>query len=76
MAELRNGATLGTLEAAAGYELGVIRISFGLSSNWEDVWAVVRWARSGVASGWEGFRDLGVGDGCGVGCANASVMLG
>ncbi|KAI0031988.1 pyridoxal phosphate-dependent transferase, partial [Vararia minispora EC-137] len=45
MAELRSGATLSSLEAAAGHELGVVRVSFGFVSNWKDAWAVVCWAR-------------------------------
>ncbi|KAI0316439.1 pyridoxal phosphate-dependent transferase [Amylostereum chailletii] len=56
MAALRAGTTLGELERAAGRELGVVRMSFGLASDWEDAWAVAAWARRGVESGWAGFR--------------------
>ncbi|VDC07903.1 unnamed protein product [Peniophora sp. CBMAI 1063] len=57
MAELRTGATLSALEAAAGYELGVVRVSFGLASSFADALAVANWARASLASDWEGFRD-------------------
>ena len=57
MAELRTGATLSALEAAAGYELGVVRVSFGLASSFADALAVVNWARSSLTNDWEGFRD-------------------
>lgn len=57
MAELRTGATLSALEAAAGYELGVVRVSFGLASNFLDALAVVNWARASMTNDWEGFRN-------------------
>jgi molybdenum cofactor sulfurtransferase len=63
MSELRDGATLSQLEEAAGYELGVVRVSFGLVSNFEDAWAVTCWARKSVAESWQGFRDANV-SGC------------
>lgn len=48
MTRLRAGATLAALEAAAGRELGVVRISLGLASDWADVWRVLEFVRDFV----------------------------
>ncbi|TRM68814.1 pyridoxal phosphate-dependent transferase [Schizophyllum amplum] len=48
MAALPPGSTHESFEEVVGRALGVVRISLGLASNFEDVWRVVKWAR-GVA---------------------------
>lgn len=40
------GDTLRTLEQSSGHELGVVRISLGLGSNFVDVWNVLQFMRS------------------------------
>ncbi|KAF7341555.1 Molybdenum cofactor sulfurase [Mycena sanguinolenta] len=45
MQELYDGVTLGAFEQAMGRELGVIRVSLGLASNFQEVWNVIRFAR-------------------------------
>jgi len=60
MNALTEGATLKEMEGLAGRELGVVRISLGLVSNWSDVERVIRFAfkmgdpvqRSKLAEGW------------------------
>ncbi|KAG5653791.1 hypothetical protein H0H81_010461 [Sphagnurus paluster] len=44
MEKLYPGVTLRDFENIVGRELGVVRISFGLASNFQDVWKVVRFA--------------------------------
>ncbi|KAI0302466.1 pyridoxal phosphate-dependent transferase [Multifurca ochricompacta] len=44
--------TLRALEEAAGRELGVVRISFGLASCWSDVWRVRCWVIQALDEGW------------------------
>ncbi|KAG6918885.1 hypothetical protein DXG01_010949 [Tephrocybe rancida] len=44
MAKLYPGVTLKDFERVVGRELGVVRISLGLASNFQDVWKVVRFA--------------------------------
>lgn len=44
--------TLRSLEEAAGRELGVVRISFGLASCWSDVWRVRCWVVQALNEGW------------------------
>ncbi|KAJ7642009.1 PLP-dependent transferase [Roridomyces roridus] len=44
MEQLFEGATLQDLERAVGRQLGVVRISLGLVSNFQDVWTIVRFA--------------------------------
>lgn len=44
--------TLRSLEEAAGRELGVVRISFGLASCWSDVWRVRCWVVQALSEGW------------------------
>ena len=44
--------TLHALEEAAGKELGVVRISFGLASCWADVWRVRCWVLKALKDGW------------------------
>jgi molybdenum cofactor sulfurtransferase len=38
------GVTLKQFESIIGREMGVIRISLGLASNFQDVWTVIRFA--------------------------------
>ena len=51
MAALSPGATHATFEDAVGRALGVVRISLGLVSNFEDVWRVVQWASNVAQNG-------------------------
>ncbi|KAJ7647908.1 methyltransferase type 11 [Roridomyces roridus] len=44
MCKLYEGATLKEFETAVGHQVGVVRISLGLASNFQDVWNVVRFA--------------------------------
>ncbi|RDB25148.1 Molybdenum cofactor sulfurase [Hypsizygus marmoreus] len=44
MRKLYPGVTLKDFETAVGRELGVVRISLGLASNFQDVWKVVHFA--------------------------------
>jgi molybdenum cofactor sulfurtransferase len=44
--------TLRALEEAAGRELGVVRISFGLASCWTDVWRVRCWVVQALKEEW------------------------
>ncbi|KAH9994300.1 pyridoxal phosphate-dependent transferase [Russula vinacea] len=44
--------TLRSLEDAAGQELGVVRISFGLASCWTDVWRVRCWVVQALNEQW------------------------
>jgi len=44
MKRLYEGITLQDFECAVGHELGVVRISLGLASNFQDAWTVVRFA--------------------------------
>lgn len=46
MRQLYPGVTLKDFERIVGRELGVIRISLGLASNFQDVWKVIRFATS------------------------------
>ncbi|KAF8885999.1 pyridoxal phosphate-dependent transferase [Infundibulicybe gibba] len=46
MRKLYTGVTLKDFEAAVGRELGVVRISLGLASNFQDAWHVVQFATS------------------------------
>lgn len=46
MGELYPGVTLNDFEARMGRELGVVRISLGLASNFQDVWRVIQFASS------------------------------
>ncbi|KAH8110424.1 PLP-dependent transferase [Phellopilus nigrolimitatus] len=45
MEQLYEGVTLKDFETRVGHELGVVRISLGLASNFEDVWRVLEFAR-------------------------------
>ena len=49
MDSLCDGATLRDVETRVGRELGVVRVSLGLGSDWGDVWRVIRFL--------EGFGD-------------------
>ncbi|KAA1476976.1 PLP-dependent transferase [Dentipellis sp. KUC8613] len=77
MAALAPGDTLAALEARAGRELGVVRLSLGLGSEWADCWRVLRWVRGvvlregGGGEGGEGEqeREGGSGEEEGVGRA-------
>jgi molybdenum cofactor sulfurtransferase len=42
MQKLYEGVTLSDFEARVGHELGVVRISLGLGSDFADVWNVVQ----------------------------------
>ena len=44
MQQLYPGVTLSNLEGRLGRELGVVRISLGLASNFHDVWRVIKFA--------------------------------
>ncbi|KAJ7198466.1 methyltransferase type 11 [Mycena pura] len=44
MQRLHEGVTLADFSRAVGHELGVVRISLGLASNFQDVWNVLRFA--------------------------------
>lgn len=46
MERLYEGVTLRDFEQRVGHELGVVRISLGLASNFTDVWRVLEFARS------------------------------
>jgi molybdenum cofactor sulfurtransferase len=42
MESLCDGATLRDVETQVGRELGVVRVSLGLGTDWGDVWRVIR----------------------------------
>jgi molybdenum cofactor sulfurtransferase len=44
LANMQAGATLKDFEMSIGHELGVVRISLGLGSSFEDAWKLVRFA--------------------------------
>ncbi|KAJ6488903.1 pyridoxal phosphate-dependent transferase [Mycena sanguinolenta] len=44
MEQLYDGVRMSDFERAVGHELGVVRISLGLASNFQDVWNVIRFA--------------------------------
>lgn len=44
MRHLYAGVTLNDFEKRMGRELGVVRISLGLASNFQDVWRVIKFA--------------------------------
>lgn len=46
MGSIYPGITLNDFEEQMGRELGVVRISFGLASNFQDVWRVIQFASS------------------------------
>ena len=46
MGALYPGVTLCDFEEQMGRELGVVRISLGLASNFEDIWRVIQFATS------------------------------
>ncbi|KAH9935189.1 PLP-dependent transferase [Epithele typhae] len=46
MASLPENATYAAFEAHMGRELGVVRLSLGLASDWRDVWRVLEFARA------------------------------
>jgi molybdenum cofactor sulfurtransferase len=41
---MQEGATLKDFEASVGHELGVVRISLGLGSSFDDAWKLLRFA--------------------------------
>ncbi|KAF7289235.1 Cysteine desulfurase [Mycena indigotica] len=45
MQKLSPGATLADLTCTIGHELGVVRISLGLASNFQDIWNVIQFAK-------------------------------
>ncbi|KII95482.1 hypothetical protein PLICRDRAFT_96997 [Plicaturopsis crispa FD-325 SS-3] len=67
MCQLYPGVTLKDFECAVGRELGVVRISFGLASSFQDVWRVIQFAATigntkSRQALWERYTDaLGVG---------------
>jgi len=46
MARLSAGATKQSFDDVVGSEIGVVRISLGLASNFKDAWNVVQFAKS------------------------------
>lgn len=46
MRQLYPGVVLNDFEEKMGRELGVVRISLGLASNFQDVWRVIKFASS------------------------------
>lgn len=44
MNRLYEGVTLKDFERTVGHELGVVRVSLGLASNFQDAWTVLRFA--------------------------------
>ncbi len=46
MRRLYPGVTLADFEDKMGRELGVVRVSLGLASNFQDVWRVIKFAAS------------------------------
>lgn len=44
MKQLYPGVTLDDFQKLVGHELGVVRISLGLASSFQDVWKVIRFA--------------------------------
>ncbi|KAF8193959.1 pyridoxal phosphate-dependent transferase [Mycena galopus ATCC 62051] len=46
MQQLYDGVTLQDFERVVGRDLGVVRVSLGLASNFQDVWDVLRFART------------------------------
>ena len=46
MARFYAGVTLSEVEKSVGREIGVVRISLGLATNFQDVWQVVQYARA------------------------------
>jgi len=64
MSVLENGdanhpPTLRALEEAAGRELGVVRISFGLASCWADIWRVRCWVLKALRDDWATHSSVG-----------------
>ena len=73
MKKLYEGVTLKDFERLVGRELGVVRISLGLASNFLDVWRVLRFVedivgcqarREDVWERWE--KEKGVEEGTGI----------
>ncbi|KAJ6506188.1 pyridoxal phosphate-dependent transferase [Mycena vitilis] len=56
---LYEGATFADFERTAGHELGVVRVSLGLASNFQDAWNFLRFAR--LISQYEGRMALWAG---------------
>jgi molybdenum cofactor sulfurtransferase len=52
MSQIQPGANRRQLQDVVGFEFGIVRVSFGLVSNFRDAWAVACWAREGVAANW------------------------
>ena len=71
--------TLHALEEAAGRELGVVRISFGLASCWEDVWRVRCWVLKALREGWvthsshSSHSAIGISDGLSPGSVGRAI---
>jgi molybdenum cofactor sulfurtransferase len=68
--------TLRALEDAAGRELGVVRISFGLASCWADVWRVRCWVLKALREGWvthSSHSAIGINDGLSPGSVGRAI---
>lgn len=46
MDKLYNGVTMKAFEQHVGHELGVVRISLGLATNFQDIFRVLRFVRA------------------------------
>ncbi|KAH7912733.1 pyridoxal phosphate-dependent transferase [Hygrophoropsis aurantiaca] len=66
MDRLYPGVTLKDFEAAVGRELGVVRISLGLASTFQDVWKVIRFVATIANDGsrqslWDSWMNIPIG---------------
>lgn len=62
MKRLYPGVTMKRFEEHVGHELGVVRISLGLASNFQDVWRILRFAgalarENDLATMWAAWRE-------------------
>ena len=62
MKRLYPGVTMRRFEEHVGHELGVVRISLGLASNFKDVWRILRFAgalarESDLSRMWAAWRE-------------------
>jgi len=66
MEKLYPGVTLKDFERVVGRELGVVRISLGLASNFQDVWKIVTFASTLADSRtrqalWDAWKNVPIG---------------
>ena len=66
MDSLCNGATLREVEARVGRELGVVRVSLGIGSDWGDVWRVIQFLEGfgnerRCVAWWNAWRQVSIG---------------